>query len=225
MKGIQDMKKPIFLLIPLLLTSLISSCALIESDVEQEPEVQEYHYDFQAYQRRLEEEERTKERGGPWRMVWRKGEISVEPRQEPELYETEYAKAIRIKREKVQKEQEAKHKRFKEEWIEFIQSGDGSIKNKTTQEVKKLVDRWEDRWRIRMGIVQENARKIFLEDFSLENFYKIFGKPRKTQYIKNAPVNKEYILWYTCKDGTVLITVGEVAYDDGWVMISDLNIL
>ena len=207
------MKKLIFLLI---LGLFVSSCDLMEDmsprEIENQKtrlqiqrakkraEQQTQHYDYEAYSRELEEEERA-------RQIRRERE-----RQERELYE---------------KEQEAKHKRFKEEWIEFIQTGDGSVKNKTTQEVKKLVDRWEDRWRIRMGTVRmgENAREIFLEDFSLENFYKIFGKPWKTQYIKNAPVNKEYILWYTCKDGTVLITVGEYAYDDGWVNISDLNIL
>jgi hypothetical protein len=33
--------------------------------------------------------------------------------------------------------------RLKKGWAEFIQSCDGSLRNKTTQEVKKLVDQWK----------------------------------------------------------------------------------
>lgn len=207
------MKKLIFLLIFLLLACLASSCAPVTNDSEI------------VKQETLRQIEQAKERAEQKLTTQRRMEYARARQAELSEYAIARARQKLTEQELYDEEQEAEYKRFKEEWLEFMQSGDGSIKNKTTQEVKKLVDRWEDRWRIRMGIVQENTRKIFLEDFSLENFYKIFGKPWKTQYIKNAPVNKEYILWYTCKDGTVLITVGEVAYDDGWVMISDLNIL
>lgn len=81
MKGIQDMKKLIFLLILLLLTSIVSSCApaafatwgiigayaLVANDEEQEQEseVQEYPYNAQAY---YEDEEREQEEERQWRQ-------------------------------------------------------------------------------------------------------------------------------------------------------------
>jgi len=221
------MKKLTFLLIPLLLTNLVNSCALVTNDSEI------------VKQETLRQIEQAKERAE--QKLTPQKQMEYARARQIEL--SKYAESIRIEQEKAQqkaqqerelyeKEQEAKYKRFKEEWVEFIQSGDGSVKNKTTQEVKKLVDQWEDRWKIRMGILRigedaigmirrrENARKIFLEDFSLENFYKIFGKPWKTQFIEN-----EYFLWYTCKDGHPIITVGAYEYDEGWVNILDLNIL
>jgi len=248
------MKKLIFLLITLLLTSLVSSCAfmkyavtsVIGSDVEQEPEVQEYQHrqetlrQAEQKQKTLRQIDNAKERAEQKQKTLRQIEqakerakkraeqkLTPQRRAEIKAWQTEYEKSIQIEREK----QEAKYKRFKEEWVEFIQSGDGSVKNKTTPEVKKLVNQWEDRWKIwreRMSTryeMWEITKEMLLEDFSLENFYKLFGKPWKIQYIKNAPVNEEYILWYTCKDGIVLITMGESAYDNGWVRISDLNIL
>ena len=68
---------------------------------------------------------------------------------------------------------------------------------------------------------------------SLENFYKVFGKPRKTQFTKSpilsilgeyVAVADAYILWYVCKDDNVRIAVDAYAFDEGWVRILDLNI-
>jgi len=219
----------IFLLIPLLLTSLVSSCAPVTNDS---------------------------------RTVQNLAEINAR--------RAEYAKSIQIEREKAQqeqrekaqqkqKEQEAKLKRFKEEWVEFIQSGEGSTKNKTTPEVKKLVDQWK-RYRIVVSNynnhgdlietmdghqVWKNIIELYhlesfflenLEGFSLENseifssknFYKIFGKPWKTQFIGGLGIldlEDKYILWYTCEGGYAQITVRANAFDDGWIDILDLNIL
>ncbi len=181
--------------------SLSENFALIESNVEQEPEVQEYQYNIQAYQRRYEEEERQRRQ------------------REQEKYN-------------IDKEQEAKYKHIKEEWDKFIQSGNGSIKNKTTQEVKKLVDQWEQEYLDKA--MAGNIEKI-REVFSLENFYKLFGKPWKMQFISNFVSRDDifgnfvsrdsYILWYICKGGYVQIIVSGYEYDDGWVNILDLNIL
>jgi len=209
------MKKLIFLLI---LGLFVSSCDLMEDmsprEIEKQKtrlqiqrakkraEQQTQHYDYEAYRRELEEEERA-------RQIRRE-----RARQERELYE---------------KEQEAKYKSLKEEWDKFIQSGNDSLKRKTTQEVKKLVDYWKQHWGADHVVDEvgldwdwwwKNAKRINLEVFSLENFYKVFGKPWKTQFIEN-----EYFLWFTCKDGIPVITVRVCDYDDGWVNILDLNIL
>jgi len=226
MKGIQDMKKLIFLLIPLLLTSLVSSCALVTNESEI------------VKQKTLQQIEQAKERARQ-KLTPQKQDVLHKQKEYPRTrQELEYAKARAIQEEqelynREQKakrrrlEEEAKYKRFKEEWIEFIQSGDGSVKNKTTPEVKKLVDRWRYYWSTdlaeKMGWdwVRKNAVEIsYLKVLSLENFYKIFGKPWKTQFIEN-----EYFLWFTCKDGIPVITVRVCDYDDGWVNILDLNIL
>lgn len=239
------MKKLIFLLIPLLLTNLVSSCAL--QKLTNDSEIVKVTNESEIVkQKTLRQIEQAKERAEQ-KLTPQKQDVLHKQKEYPRTrQELEYAKARAIQEEqelynREQKakrrrlEEEAKYKRFKEEWIEFIQSGDDSIKNKTTQEVKKLVGQWNLRWAKRVGMVQtevgmvqtemgepvtENAKKIFLEDFSLENFYKMFGKPWKTQFIEN-----EYFLWFTCKDGIPVITVRVCNYDDGWVNILDLNIL
>lgn len=66
----------------------------------------------------------------------------------------------------------------------------------------------------------KNAKESNLEVLSLENFYKIFSKPWKTQYLEDR-----YYLRYTCKGGHAQITVSVYEYDNGWVNILDLNIL
>ena len=212
------MKKLIFLLIPLLLTSLVSSCAfvehvassLMESDVEQEPEVQEYQRRQETLRQIKNAKERAEQKLTPQKRMEYARARQVEL--------SKYAESIQIEQEKAQqerelydREQEAKYKRFNEEWVEFIQNGEGSVKNKTTQEVKKLVDQWKNRrW-------MERMEKM---DFSSDNFYKIFGKPWKTQYLED-----KYYLWYTCKGGYVQIAVSAYSFDNGWIDILDLNIL
>ena len=224
------MKKFIFLLILMLLTNLVSSCSLTEDFKWVEAEREEAE---QSVVSRREEIFREAE----WEESKRRAVLRREAKQrtEQELYD---------------KEQEAKYKRLKEEWIEFIQSGEGSVKNKTAQEVKKLVDHWRQYWWIKCAIDNmgsdrdwlrknahrfsgidlkwvgldvdwwQNAKGSNLEILSLESFYKIFGKPWKTQFIED-----KYFLWYVCKDGHPIITVSVNEYDEGWVNILDLNIL
>jgi len=113
---------------------------------------------------------------------------------------------------------ELEFERRKKEWIEFIQSCDGSLRNKTTQEVKKLVDRWK----------YEGLCSGKEEFCSLENFYKVFGKPGKiqlTQLSISGFVADAYILWYVCKGGNVRITVDAHVFDEGGVGILFLDIL
>jgi len=120
---------------------------------------------------------------------------------------------------KIEREQEAirECERLKKEWAEFIQSCDGSLRNKTAQEVKKLVDQYnKDKWHE----CKEEG------DYSLENFHKVFGKPLKTQFISGSvSMGGRYYLWYTCKDGNAQITVDAYALDEkGRVVILDLSI-
>lgn len=152
----------------------------------------------------------------------------------------------RQQQELYEKEQEAKFKRLNEEWDKFIQNGDGSLKNKTTQGVKKLVDQWKHPWDVDADMIdwvlknttnpsdswsdfREKNKILYLEVFSLENFYKIFGKPYKTRFTSKIPLlltdEDKYYLWYICKGGYVQITVGAKEFDEGWVKILDLNIL
>ena len=231
------MKKLIFLLIPLLLLSLVSSCAPVTNDSET------------VKQKTLRQIEQAKERAEQKLTPQRRMEIAKSRQAELSEYakarQAERLKQIIANRERIfaeanarqkqteqkltvqelyvkkQKEQKAKYKRFKEECVEFIKNEDGSLKNKTTPEVKKLVDQWNYYWsdhlieRMGQEWVIQNAEEVF----NLEIFYKIFGKPWKTQFMEDS-----YVLWYICKDGNVLITVGDV-FDDGLVLIRNLNIL
>lgn len=218
------MKKLIFLLIPLLLTSLVSSCTPVTNDsetVKQKTLRQIEDAKARARQKLTPQKQRElrefwKTRRAEQRAEYAKAE-QIE--QERALAEEARVEALR-KQQKL--EQEAKYKRFKEECVEFIQNEDGSLKNKTTQEVKKLVDQWNYYWtdhlieRMGQEWVIQNAEEVS----NLEIFYKIFGNPWKTQFMGDS-----YVLWYICKGGNALITVSVYAYDNGWINILDLNIL
>ena len=241
------MKKLIFLLIPLLLTSL--ACAPVISDIEKERRVAPVISDIEK-ERRVAREQARKEAEFVREQARKDAEFvrevdvtdaelvevrawyrKLDQEQRKRVKERALAEEARVEalRKQQKLEQEAKYKRFKEECVEFIKNEDGSLKNKTTQEVKKLVDQWNYYWTDhlieRMGEkwVWELAfqKKEEHENVSnLEIFYKIFGKPWKTQFIEDR-----YVLWYICKGGNALITVSEDSFDDDWILILDLNIL
>ena len=98
----------------------------------------------------------------------------------------------------------------------FIQSGDGTLRDKSAQQVKKLVDSWRDglwRW--------QDSSKFF----SVENFYKVFGEPKRKQFLSSRLESDSYYFLYNCKDGVVQIKVhAEQLDDNGIVFIKDLNI-
>jgi len=149
-------------------------------------------------------------------------------KQEIQQEREEKEKRERLKREQAERERiefETKRK-------ELIQNSNGTLSDKSAQQVKKLVDSWKEgspswRW------LGEEWKKERAKFFSAETFYKVFGKPDKTQYLSEVEqvlgggyydVYYYYFL-YGCKDGVVQIKVhAEQLDDNGIVIIEDLNI-
>ena len=136
-------------------------------------------------------------------------------RLERERLERECVKQERLLAERESIEFETKIKKL-------IQSSNGTLRDKSAQQVKKLVDSWRERsWQ------WEDDYKFFpLEFFSLETFYKVFGKPDRTQFLSSEfEWQSSYYFLYNCKDGLVQIKVRAKQLDDnGIVIIEDLNI-
>lgn len=134
---------------------------------------------------------------------------------------SEYRQAQREQTQQETEERERlEHEQAERERIEFetkrkelIQNSNGTLRDKSAQQVKKLVDGWrEGSWRW-----QERAKF-----FSVETFYKVFGQPDRTQFISALNC---YYFWYNCKDGVVQIKVhAEQLDDNSIVLIQDLNI-
>jgi hypothetical protein len=63
---------------------------------------------------------------------------------------------------------------------------------------------------------------VLREYFSKETFHKIFGNPKRQQFLSPD----SYLFYYDCKDGLVQIKVGAKDLDDdALVLIIELNIL
>lgn len=112
----------------------------------------------------------------------------------------------------LQKEERARFEAWKVDRAKFIENAPGSLKNMEAPEVKKLVDDWgEGAWGYRGSS----------EFFSVETFYKVFGRPESTQFISAFNC---YYFWYDCKDGKVQIQVNANNFDNNTVYIDGLNI-
>jgi len=133
------------------------------------------------------------------------------------------------KREEQEREREEKERvellrtEFKKSRERLIQITNGTLKDKSAQEVKKIVDEWSQE-----SLCWELSQKDYADFFSKITFYRILGKPERQQFLSGTPfVSADYYLfYYNCKDGLVQIQISGVALDDnGRVFIEGLNIL
>lgn len=147
-------------------------------------------------------------------------------------YEKARREQAELEQAEYEREKKAKYEHWKKERAEFIRSGTGSLKDKTAQEVKRLVDRWIDDRMIWLSdkhyalSVQGQYMPVEGDDEhyslnSLENFYKVFGKPQSTQFLSAFNC---YYFWYVCKDGKVQIEVDADRLDHDVVYIAGVNI-
>jgi hypothetical protein len=140
------------------------------------------------------------------------------------------AKKIEIKKPKNNQRKknsspELREERKERERIEFetnrkelVQNSNGTLRDKSAQQVKKLVDRWKE------GLGRWKWKEIS-KFFSVETFYKVFGEPDKKQFLSSQFEPDSYYFLYNCKDGVVQIKVhAEQLDDNGIVLIQDLNI-
>jgi hypothetical protein len=181
---------------------------------------------------------------------------SEEVKTKADVKYSELSDLVEAIRERERKEQEEK----REEWerkerervegvrAEFEKSRErltkickGTFKDKSTQEVKKLVDEWRqesllrklefggERWRNDFyEKITPMEHKVLSDYFSIETFYKIFGKPVRQQFMSSNGLSTgdSYIFYYNCKDGLVQIQISARALDDnGIVLIEGLNVL
>lgn len=145
-----------------------------------------------------------------------------------------------VKREREKQEQEQRDRveavraEFEKSRERLTKMGNGTLKDKSAQEVKKLLDEWQRQgflWVVPGSLtwnILERDKDAFSANFSTGTFYKIFGKPKKQQYLSGTPFVEPncYIFYYDCKDGLVQIKVdAEDLDDEGVVRIIDLNIL
>jgi hypothetical protein len=98
----------------------------------------------------------------------------------------------KMERERLEREQvEGRRIEFETKKKELIQNGNGTIRDKSAQEVKKLVDSWkEESWRWIDGT----------EFLSVDNFYKVFGEPSRKQLLSSEFEPASYYFLYECKD-------------------------
>lgn len=120
-------------------------------------------------------------------------------------------------RERLEREQAERERiEFETKIKELIQNSNGTLRDKSAQQVKKLVDSWREV----MWLWPEKP-----EFSSVETFYKVFGKPDRTQFLSSRLSPDSYYFLYNCKDGLVQIKVSAHQLDDnGIVIIEDLNI-
>jgi hypothetical protein len=144
------------------------------------------------------------------------------------------ARRQEVKQEQEKREQEERDRleavraEFDKSRQRLTEMSNGTLKDKSAQEVKKLVDEWRRQESLRWQLAQQDHAG-FLANFSAGTFYKIFGKPERQQFLSSnegfLTVGYYYFL-YRCKDGLVQIQVSaSLLDDDGVVMITDLNIL
>ena len=124
----------------------------------------------------------------------------------------------RKERERLEHEQAERERiEFETKRKELIQNSNGTLRDKSAEQVKKLVDRWkEGSWR------WEKYSKFF----SVETFYEVFGKPDRKQFLSSGNEwQSSYYFLYNCKDGVVQIKVRASQLDDNAIVIvEDLNI-
>lgn len=121
--------------------------------------------------------------------------------------------------EQIRREQRARLEAWKANRAKFIENAPGSLKGMWAPEVKKLVGNWKDgEWDC-----EETDRAEF---FSVENFYKVLGKPERISLVENTAIHggSSYYLYYNCKGGLVQIEVYVEYFDQGTVHIRGLNI-
>jgi hypothetical protein len=162
--------------------------------------------------------------------VLRRYTTSEEVKSEAASSLSELRQAERVEEE----ERERKERRKERKRVEFVRAefersrerltkiSKGTLKDKSAQEVKKLVDEWRQR-----SLSLELPSKEYLAFFSAGTFYKIFGKPERKQFLSSSGLvtADSYIFYYNCKDGIVQIQVSAVGLDDdGIVLIRELNI-
>jgi hypothetical protein len=133
------------------------------------------------------------------------------------------------KQEEEQKQAEGIRAEFRESRDRLIRIGAGSLRDKSAEEIKKLVDGWTPQkgdptqyyWFILEFLPNLNDEEL-REYFSADVFYKVFGQPQRKQFINSDGV---YYFYYDCKDGLVQIEVpAELLSEKNVVLVSDFNI-
>jgi len=160
-------------------------------------------------------------------MQWRAS--FEQEREEEKRLKRERVKQERLERERLERERAERERiGFETKIKELIQNSNGTLRDKSAQQVKKLVDSWQEvSW-----LWPEKS-----EFSSIETFYKVFGQPDRKQFLSEKQVVGQwmydsivgdvyyYYFLYGCKDGTVRIKVNAHQLDDnGVVVIEDLNI-
>lgn len=189
-----------------------------------------YHYrdeDRSLYLRELRHLRRQATSGEDKARIDRK---MAEYRQRAVAYKKAYEQQEERKRlereqlaEQIEKEKKDRFEAWKADWSKFIENAPGSLKDMWAPEVKKLVDNWRKGYQD----YEENDRAKF---FSIENFYKVFGKPERITLVENASLflgfipQDSYYLYYNCKNGWVQIKVNTGDFDHGIVDIQGLNV-
>jgi hypothetical protein len=135
-----------------------------------------------------------------------------------EYRQAQYAEKLQQaeERERLKREQAERERiEFETRRKELIQNSNGTLRDKSAEQVKKLVDGWKDR-----GPWWEADSKFF----STETFYKVFGKPERTQFLSSQFEHDSYYFLYNCKDGVVQIKVRASSLDNNIVIVEDLII-
>ena len=138
-----------------------------------------------------------------------------------EFAQNQSERAERDKREQQEREREENERvemlrdEFRKSRERLTQTTDGTLRDKSAQEVKKIVDGWNQDLSLRWELSKED----YAHYFSSITFYKIFGKPEKQQFLAG-----DYLFYYSCKDGTVQFQVDENELDNGTIVIEELNI-
>lgn len=133
-----------------------------------------------------------------------------------------------MERDRLEQEQKAGIGAWRANRAKFIENAAGSLRDMWAPEIKKIVDTWREGY----WACEENDRAEF---FSVENFYKVFGRPKRIALIENASLNDappgfiipeedSYYFYYNCKGGVAQIEVDAEDFGQGIVYIPGLNI-
>jgi hypothetical protein len=122
---------------------------------------------------------------------------------------------VKQKQEEEQKQTEGIRLAFHESRDRLIRIGAGSLRDKSAEEIKKLVDGWMDIYSYELN--NNDLAKYFGADV----FYKVFGHPQRKQLFGYA-----YYFYYECRDGMAQMKVPEEAFtEDNIVVVLDLSII
>jgi len=168
---------------------------------------------------------------------------SEEVKTKADVKYSELSELVEAIRERERKEQEEKREEwerkerervqgvraeFKKSRQRLSQMSKGTLKDKSAEEIKKLMDHWKEELYLVLLAGTEVFEGYYPQFFSQETFYKIFGKPVRQQFISSNGLSTgdSYIFYYNCKDGLVQIQISAAALDDnGIVLIEGLNVL